>query len=205
MYLTRTKLSKKLPVSRKGTKYIAKALNNSNNGVPVVVAIRDMLKLARTSKEVKLMVKEGLLKLNGKVVKNYKEGICLFNVLEAGKKYRLTILKTGKFHFEETEEGKRIAKVVGKTNLTGGKMQVNFHDGTNIITKEKIKVGDSAEIDSENKMKKIIKVEKGKKVFVISGRSIGLYGKLKDIKGKNIKVQLEDREVTLKSNHLIVL
>jgi len=205
MYLTRSKTLKRIPISRKGTKYLAKALNHSNEGVSVVVAIRDMLRLAKTSKEVKLMVKQRLLKLNGKIVKDCKEGICLFNILDADKRYRLTILETGRLSFEEIKDSSRIAKVIGKTNIKGNVMQVNFHDGTNILTKEKIRVGDSVELDFNNKIEKVNKIEKGKNIFVISGRSIGSKGKINEIEMKKVKVQLGGREVVLDNSHLVVL
>ncbi len=204
MYLTRSKLSKRIPVQRKGTKYIARALRYSRQGVPVVVAVRDMLGLAKTSKEVKLMVKERKLKLNGKEVGNHKDGICLFNVLDVGKKYKLIVLKTGRFDFVEVKEDTRTVKVIGKVSIKAGKVQVNLHDGTNILTKEKVKVGDSIVLQG-NKIKKILPLEKGKDVFVMSGRSIGEKGKIKEINGKNIDVQLEDREVVLDNSHVIVI
>ena len=69
--------------------------------------------MAKTSREVKLMVKEKKIKLNGKVVKDIREGVRLLNILEAGKTYRMTVLKTGRFAFEESKGKNRVAKVVG--------------------------------------------------------------------------------------------
>ena len=80
MYLSRAKASRKLPLPRKGTKYLARASSHLNSGVPVVIAIRDMLKLAKTSKEVKKMINERMIKINGKEVKDLKESIKLFNL-----------------------------------------------------------------------------------------------------------------------------
>lgn len=205
MYLTRAKSSKRIPIARKGTKYIARAVNNSRQGIPVVIAIRDMLNLARTAKEVNLMVKQGLLKINGRLVRDLKEGISLFNMIEADKKYKLIILKTGKFNFEETKDDFKNCKVIGKKILKGGKTQVNLHDGTNFLTNDKIKVGDSIHIGFDGKIKKIIPLEKGKEVFIISGRSVGNNGKIKDVSGKMVEVQMEDRMVVLNQSHLMAI
>ncbi|NCO11533.1 hypothetical protein CO038_04025 [Candidatus Pacearchaeota archaeon CG_4_9_14_0_2_um_filter_39_13] len=205
MHLKRTEVRKIVPIERKGTKYVARASNNSRKGIPVVIAIRDMLKLARNVKEVRLMVADKLLKLNGRDVRDYKEGISIFNILEADKRYKLTLMKTGRFTLEETKEESRIAKVINKKIMKKGLVQINLHDGTNVLSKEKIKVGDSVELDFKNNIKKILPLEKGKEVFVMSGRSMGNRGKIKEVENKKIRVQLEEREVVLDSSHIIAI
>ena len=141
MHQTRKASSTKLPIPRKGTKYIARASSHLNDSVPVVIAIRDMLKLARTAKEVKEMIKDKLLKINGKIVRDYRESIRLFNIFEADKPYKLTILGTGKFAFEEEKNSElRTCKIVNKRLLKSGKIQFNLHDGSNILSKENMRI-----------------------------------------------------------------
>jgi len=205
MYLTRTKASKKLPIPRKGTKYVVRAASHYTNGVPVVIAVRDMLKLAKTSKEVQKMINSKLLKINGKLVKDVKESIRLFNILDAGKKYKLTLLPTGRFAFEETSDKNRIVKVVNKSILKKGGLQLNLYDGTNILTKDKINVGDSVELDFDSKIKKVISLEKGKTVFIESGRSKGLSGKIENVNKNKVIVNLGERSVDLFKSHVIVI
>ena len=64
MYQTRSEAIKRLPIPRKGTKYVARALMHKKNSVPVVIAVRDMLKLAKTAKEVKKTIREKMIKIN---------------------------------------------------------------------------------------------------------------------------------------------
>jgi len=193
MHQKRQAVTKKIPIPRKGTKYVALSRVDIQNSVPVVVAIRDMLKLARTAKEVKKMIKQKLLKINGKEVKDYRDSIRLFNVLEAGKTYTLTITETGRFSFEESKEKNRVGKVVDKTLLKGKKIQLNLHDGSNVISKDKIKTHDSVYLDSSNKITKHASLEKGKPCFIISGKYIGRKGKIESVDEK-IKVKLEGKE-----------
>jgi len=208
MYLTRAKANKKLPIPRKGTKYLAKASSHVKNGVPVVIAIRDMLRLARTSKEVKHLINEKKIKLNGQIVKSHRESIRLFNILEADKKYKLILLPTGKFKFEETKDNSKLCKVVNKKMLAGNKTQLNLHDGTNVlITKEeKVGVDDSLLIDFSHKIKKIIHFEKNKPVFIISGKSTGLNGTIKEVSKNHAIIKLDEieKEVELHKSHVIV-
>ena len=207
MHLTRAKASKRLPIPRKKTKYLARASNHSKEGISVIIAVRDLLGLAKTSKEVKEMVKGKKLKINGKVVKDIKEGIRLFNLLEADKKYKLGILKTGRYFLEEVNDNSTLHKVIGKKVLKGKKTQFNLHDGYNIILNEKINTGDSVELDLAGKLKSIKKFEKGKKVIVISGKSVGLKGKIEDVKNDKTKIKLEEREdlVELEKDHVVVI
>ncbi|MCH7568254.1 MAG: hypothetical protein IIA87_02430 [Nanoarchaeota archaeon] len=207
MYLKRAKAIKKLPIRRKGTKYVARASSHIKDGVPVVIAVRDMLGLAKTAKEVKEIIKEKLIKINGKIVKNPKESIRLFNVLEIGKKYRLTILPTGKFSFEEIKDSVRLCKIINKKILRGKKIQLNFHDGTNILSNENINIGDSIELDFDGKIRKVISFEKGKNSFVISGRSVGLIGVVKGLGSRKVIIKFKDsdKEVELDKSHVIVI
>ena len=208
MHLKRNRLSRKLPLPKKGTKYIARANSNSREGLPVVLAIRDMLKLAKTSKEVQFMINNKLLKINGRVVKNVKESLVLFNIFEADKCYELGILPTGRYSFEETNAKTRICKVSGITILKNRKIQINLHDGTNVLIspKEKVKVGDSVEIDFEGKLKKVLSLEKGKKVTIVSGKNVGLHGKIQKIDGSKVKIKFDEieKEVELDKSHMFV-
>ncbi len=206
MHQTRQETSIKLPIQRKGTKYVARALINPNNSVPVVIAVRDILALAKTAREVKEMIKQKLLKINGRIVEDYRESIMLFNVLEAGKMYRLSILPTKKYVFEENpNKDSRLCKVIGRKLVKNGQIQVNLHDGTNFISKDKnIKVGDSIYMDLSGKVKKHLALAKGETVFIFSGKYTGLSGKVKSIEGRKFDIQLKDGETVLDRDQVIV-
>jgi small subunit ribosomal protein S4e len=206
MHQTRQESSTKLPIPRKGTKYIARASSHSYDSVPVVIALRDMLNLAKTSKEVEKMIKQKLLKLNGKLVEDLHESIKLFDILEADKSYVLKLLPTRKFFFEESPKAsERLCKVMGKKLLKDNKIQLNLHDGSNIIADNKIKIGDSLYLDFSGKMKKHVSLEKGKAVFILTGRYVGLEGKIAEISGKKIIVKFKENEATLPLDSIIVL
>lgn len=206
MYQTRQISSTKLPIPRKGTKYVVRTSSHLNNAVPVVIAVRDMLKLAKTAKEVRKMINSDLLKINGRLVKDYRESIRLFNVFEAGKSYVLMMLPTGKFTLEQNKnKDSRLCKVLDKTLLSKGSVQLNLHDGSNVLTKDKISVGDSIYIDFAGKVKKHIVLEKGKEAFVMSGKYTGLTGKVESIKDKIVSIKFNKGEAQLNQSQLIAL
>ncbi|PIN90831.1 hypothetical protein COU60_00620 [Candidatus Pacearchaeota archaeon CG10_big_fil_rev_8_21_14_0_10_34_76] len=206
MYLTRAETSSKIPIPRKGTRYLARALSHVRDGVPAVIALRDMIGLAETAREVKLLIKSESLKINGKIVRDYRESIRLFNIFEAGdKKYKLTILPTGRWNFEETSSSERLCKILNKKILTSGKIQINLHDGSNLISKKQMNIGDSLLIGTDGKIIDEIPLKKGGKAFVYSGKSVGLTGTIENINEKKILIKLGDKVTELYQSHVIAI
>ncbi|MGV8142552.1 MAG: hypothetical protein ACP5NS_02855 [Candidatus Pacearchaeota archaeon] len=206
MHQTRSEVIRGLPLPRKGTKYVARALRNNSSAVPVVIALRDMLKIASTTKEVNFMIHNKMIKINGETVSNSHQPIDLFSIFHADKSYKLTVLPTGRFAFVETKDNSRPVRVIGKTAIKGKKIQYNLHDGTNIISKENMNVGDTLVLDFENKIKKHISLDKGKEALVVSGSNIGKSGKIISISGKNVNLSIEGQkeEVVLQKTQIIV-
>lgn len=195
MHLTRKEATNLLPIPQKGTKYLVRTRSNLQDSVSILAAVRDILKLARNSREVKAMIHNKLLKLNGRQVRDFRESVRLFNLLEAGKTYRLNLLPTKKFSLEETKEkDQRLCKVIGRKLLSKGQIQLNLHDGTNIITKDKISVGDTVYIDLSNKIKKHISLDKATNILVYKGSYAGRKAKIESIKNKMVKIKVEGKE-----------
>lgn len=197
MHQTRSEVSTKIPIARKGTKYVARATIDFRNSVPVVIAVRDMLKLARTAKEVNEIIKQKMIKINGRVISDYHDSIRLFNILEVGKKYILTFTPTGKFTFEETKSDERLCKVIGKKMMKHKKQQFNFHDGTNLLSNDKLAINDSVYISSAGKISKHVPLEKGKSVLVIAGKYLGSKGKVEKENEKTLLIKLEEKSAEL--------
>ncbi len=205
MHLTRSEIGRVTPIPRKGTRYIARPLAYTTSAVTVLAAVRDMLRLARTAREVEEMIKEKKLKINGRVVRDVREPLTVLSLFEADKLYLVSLLPTGRFTLKPTKSTHRVAKVINKKLMKKGAVQVNLHDGTNLITKEKINVGDSLEMDTNLKILKIIPLKTGAQVLVSSGKNVGAMGVVSDIEGANVVVTLDDRKVSLKRAQVVAL
>ena len=81
-------------------------------------------------------------------------------------------------------------KVLNKKVLSGKNVQLNLMNGRNIITKEKVKTGDTVILNfKDNKITKVIQMKKGETVFVMKGGHMGHHGKIEEIShrgGKDI-------------------
>lgn len=206
MHLTRQEASTLLPIPRKGTKYVARALHNSHNSVPVVIALRDMLGIAQNSAEVKNLIHRKLVKLNGRFVKERNEGIKLFNIFEAGKSFILTLSQTGTFTFNEIKDAsKRLCSVSNKGIVKGGKVQLHLHDGSTIISTQKISPGDSVYLDMNGKIVKHVPLSKGASAFIISGKYAGSEGVVENVEGNKIVVSFsKDKSAVLEREAVFV-
>ncbi len=205
MHQTRQEMSKQLPLPRKGTKYIVRAASHFSSAVPVLIAVRDMLHLAQTAREVKSMIHQKALKLNGRLVTDLHESVKLFNTLEADKFYRLTLLPTGKFTFEEAKEKEiRLCKIIGKALQKGNQVQYNLHDGANLASRDAFAIGDSLYLDKDSKVKKHVALAKGKSCMVIAGKYAGLQGIVESLEGTKVTVKVNGGSTVLEQASVVV-
>src|SRR3989338_8721015 len=150
MHQTRETIPKEWPLTRKGRKYVV--VSRQRNVIPLLVVLRDMLKLGRTRKEIKKILNEGNIAVNGKMRKDERFSLLVFDTLTIKKinKNCRIILSRGKFQAEEIKEkdaSKRICRINGKKVLGKNKIQLNLNNGNNIICNEKARIGDSVVID----------------------------------------------------------
>ena len=196
--MKRHKVPKNWPVPRKGTTFVVRPKSNLKDGVPVLVILRDILKVARTRKEVKKAIHQKLLLLNAKPVKDERVAAQLFDTLSLvpmKKHYRIVLSENGKFNVEEISEKEtkqKIAKIVDKKTLKGKKIQLNLSDGRNFLTDTKCNTNDSAIINLESKkIEKILELKEKTKAVVIAGKHTGKKGQIEKIKEERKMVGLK--------------
>ena len=158
--------------------------------IPLLILIRDILKLAETGKEAKKIIKSGAILVDGRVRKDHRYPVGLMDVVEIPKLkkyYRIVPGKKGYLKIIEIDEkeGKmKLLKIVNKTLVKGGRIQLNFHDGKNILIDEDVfKTGDSVLVSLPDlKILQHIKMKEGCLVLITKGKNAGKLGKLKEIK-----------------------
>jgi len=186
-HLKRQKIENFWPIPRKGTKYLTVAAHSKNDSIPLVVVMREILGLVNNKKELQKLINEKKVVVNGKVIRDVKYPISLFdNISFPGiKKHYKAILKAKRYGFEEINEKQaqnKTYRVKDKKELKGKKTQINLNNGKNILSADKVKVGDFVVLNlKENKITKTISLEKGIDVVVIKGKHMGVQGKVKEI------------------------
>jgi ribosomal protein S4E len=203
------------PIPRKGTTFIAKTAHAHNKGISVLTLLREVLGIVRTKKEAKHLALNNMIKINNKTRKNEVYPLQLFDTLsleKANKHYRLEIINK-KYALKEIsakEAETKIVKITGKTIQKNKTIQINLDDGQNYNTKETFNVGDSALLNTkENKITKILPLQKGATVEVIAGKHAGKKGTITGTeeleRTKNYTIKLEDKEVNIPLRTIIVI
>lgn len=210
-YLKRQKVPKTWPIHRKGTAYVVAPRFSVEKGIPVLIILRDILKLASNRREVKKIIHGNQVLLNNKVLKDDKHNVLLFdvlNVVPSNKFYRMLLSKKGKFEVREVsanEAGRKVAKVIGKRILKGKKAQINLSDGRNFLSDMKCSLNDSALVNFlEGKLEKCLPLKEKSNVLVFEGKHAGQSGEIQEIKGKIASVKIGNQNIDILIKQLIV-
>jgi len=165
-----------------------------DRSTPLLLVIRDMLKLADNSKETKHILNEGNVVINGKVRKDHKFPVGIFDILSIPLlkvNYLVLLDKKGKLSLVEISEeaaSKKLCRVNGKRMVKEGVIQLNLHDGRNILPGAhgygtEIKRHDSLLISiSDNKIVQHLAYKEGSKVIVVGGKHSAQTGEIKEIR-----------------------
>lgn len=213
-HLTRQSVPKKWPIERKGTTYVVKSRVDVSGGVPVLVALRNMLKLAQTRREVKKIIHLRQILINQKPARDEKNSILFLDTLTivpTKKNYRLELSDSGKFYFKEIKENeanRKITKVINKKVLKGKKTQLNLSDGRNFLSDLKCNMNDSVIINlKEGKIEKCLPLKEKSKVIIFSGKHVGDEGEIIGLnpEEKIAKIKSGDKEINILIKQIMVV
>lgn len=196
MHLKRQEAPRRWPVPRKGSVYIVRPGSNLRNGIPVLIVLRDMLKIAQNRKEVKRAIHMRQILVNEKPVTDDKRAVSLFDIITivpTKKNYIIELSKNRKFEARETEEsGKKVAKIVSKKILKLKKIQLNLNDGSNILSDKDYEINDSVVINlKDKKVSKHLSLKDGANVVVFDGKHAGERGKIEKMNTENKMAEIE--------------
>lgn len=216
-HLKRIAMPKTWPLKRKENKFVIKGEgpHKLELSLPLLVILRDLLKVLTTKTEAKKILKENNAIVNNKVIKNIKFRVGLFDRIyfkKLEKYYSLYLNEKGKLEVQEITREKsefKPCKIIGKKILKGKRTQLNCSDGRNfIISDDKFKVGDSIIIDlKNNKIIKHLKMEKGNFALIIEGKNRGACGKIESINNTNntVIIALKDKKISVPRKNIFVL
>jgi small subunit ribosomal protein S4e len=189
--------------------------HKSEDSIALGIVLRNYIKLANTIKEAKTILINGELKVNGKIIKDYRFGVGLFDVitlLKQKKSYRATLDTKRRLQFTELKEdsNEKISKVKYKI-LTKKGIQITTNDGY-IFINDKAKVGDSLKIKiPENKIESVLPLKEGSLVYITKGKHCAQVGTIQEIiagtarKDKLVKLEHKGKKFETIANNVIVI
>lgn len=183
--------------------------------IPIVLLVRDMLRFAKTRKEAKTVISQGKIEVNGKIQREELFPVGLMDAIsipETEKTYRVLPSEKGLIlHLIETDEAEfKLCRIEDKTIVMGGHVQLNLHDGTNIL----IRVNDPKKPEEDvyqtldtlklsipdQEVLEHVKLAVGAPAIIIGGKNVGRYGKITAIEEKPSRKR-RDLLVTIQSKN----
>lgn len=181
----------------------------SELSVPLAHMLRS-LGYADTVREIKQVIHNRGLLVDGRVVKDHRMPVGFMDVVEfkpLSRTIRLLLNAKGRIVYVDAKDPSlKVLKVRGKTVLPGGKLQLNLSDGRNLVSDKDCKVGDSLVITLPyQKVEKVLKLDKGANVYLLKGRHTSKSGVVENVEGNRLWFKSGDEVFeTLKDYALVI-
>lgn len=182
-HLKRLAMPRSWPLPRKTTVWIARprpGAHSLERCIALSVVMRDILEVADTSRETRRILHNGNVKIDGKIVRDSRQGVGLMDVLTLGEEnYRCVLDENGKLRYRQIskkDSSWKICRIENKTTIKGGKTQLNLHDGRNILIEDpnKYNTGDTLKLSlPDQKVLDHIPFEEGAAAYLIGGSHVG--------------------------------
>lgn len=213
-HLKRIAMPKTWPLKRKENVFIVKGRgpHKLELSLPLIVILRDMLKVLNTTAEAKKILNEKAVIINNRVVKDIKFRVGIFDriyIKKLEKYYTVRLTEKGKLEVVEITEKKsetKPCKIIGKKTLKGNKIQLNCNDGRNFVVSQKFGVGDTIIVDLKtNKIVKQLSFEKGSFVLVYKGSNRGKKGKIESFNEKTAVIEIKNEKISVPKENVFIL
>ena len=189
------------PILRKKHKWAVKPRpgpHPSYMSLPLLVIVRDVLQLADNAREARKIISEGHIEVDGRIRKDYKYPVGFMDVVrivDTDEYYRFIPYPVKFFALQPIpkEEGKtKLSLIRNKTTVKGGDIQLNLHDGRNIVVKvqdprnpveDKYKTLGTVKLElPSQEILDYFPFEKNAVAIVIGGRNVGRVGRIVEYK-----------------------
>jgi len=196
MHLKRLAASRYFRIPRKKYKWVIRpnpGPHPIDRCLPLLVIVRDVLKYADNAREAKYIIKSGKIKVDGRIRKDPKFPVGLMDVIaidDIEEYYRILIKRGGAFMFKQINEKEasfKLCRIVNKTAVKNGKIQLNLHDGKNCLVDQESQVNyktcDTVILSLPNySIRDLLKFEKGATSLITDGRKAGYVGHIEEFK-----------------------
>jgi len=188
----RLSVPKSWPVERKTETFTVKADAgpHGEEGVPLVVLLRDVLGYVDSKKEARYALNQGSVLVNGDAVSDEQRPIGMFDIVvfeERGEQYRVFPDEGGRLALTSIDADAadaKLGKITGKQQVTGGETQLALHDGQTLQLEDASEYAakDSVVVDFEDdEIVAHFPYEEGALVTAVRGSHAGEIGEIAEI------------------------
>ncbi|MEM3580668.1 MAG: 30S ribosomal protein S4e [Candidatus Bathyarchaeia archaeon] len=206
------------PIHRKEFIWVVKPTpgpHSLENCLPITLLLRDILGVAKTRREAKIIAAQGKVYVDGKVRRGDKFPTGLMDVVslpDLDKHFRILPSHKGLILHPicKEEANFKLCRIENKTIVKNGHIQLNLHDGSNVLVKvadpknpqeDVYNTFDTVKISlPDRQILEHIKMKENDYVIITGGKNMGKRGRIIEIekvKGKKRKdaiVTVEDEK-----------
>ncbi|MBI2666985.1 30S ribosomal protein S4e [Candidatus Woesearchaeota archaeon] len=214
-HLKRNAAPRSWDIDRKKRTFVIRPKSSGHaleSGLPLGIILRDILKIAATAAEVKKILHHTQVLVDGKRQQESNIQVGLFDVLtlqETKESFIAVFDRKGRVVLQELPSSwtsQKVAKVVGKSMVRGGKVQLHFHDGKNMLTTQPVALGDSVLRNiPDGKINQVLPLKTGVTAFLLRGKHRGDVGIVKEIRGNQATYLRNNQQIETLKNYLFVL
>jgi small subunit ribosomal protein S4e len=185
-------------IPRKGTKWVkrpAPGPHAQDAAIPILLVLRDVRKVVASAREARLLLRQGNVRVDGRVVRDLAWGVGLFDTISLEKPldehFRVMRDRSGRLillPIAAKEANTKIGRVRFKHAVPGGKVEVTLHDGRNLLVAPSSvwKVGDSVQLElPKQKVVGHLPLAPGKLAYVSGGTHVGQLGRVERVEVRN--------------------
>jgi len=185
-------------VPRKGTKWLkrpAPGPHPQDQSIPLLLVLRDLRHIVSSTREARVLVRTGAVKVDAKVAHDLSRGLGLMDTLSLAAPldahYRVVKDRRGKLSLvtiPSTEAALKLGRVRFKHAVSGGRVEVTLHDGRNLLVAASTpyRVGDSVKIALPGqKVVDHIPLAPGALAYVAGGSHVGELARVDKVEVRN--------------------
>ena len=180
------------PVERKEETYTTKAGAgpHGEDGVPLLIVLRDVLGYADSKKEARYALGQDSVLVNGTPAADERRPIGMFDILafrEREEYYRVFPDEGGRLSLTPVDAdaaGSKLGKIVGKRQVPGGDTQLTLHDGRTLLVEDDTDYSSNDSIVVGNDDEEVVAhftYEEGALVTAVRGVHAGRIGTIDEI------------------------
>ncbi|WP_456474532.1 30S ribosomal protein S4e [Candidatus Pyrohabitans sp.] len=192
---------KAVKVPRRESKFIVKPRAGPHpleRSMALLIVVRDMLGYAKNSREAKKIIKAGKVQVDGKPRKDHKFPVGLMDIITIPEAnvYKVVLFdRKGRLVLRDiakSRAGAKLCRINDKTVVRGGHIQLNLHDGRNVLLRVKDATKPEEDVYStkdtllitlkKGNIKKHVPYKEGNLAYIIGGSHMGEVARIKEIK-----------------------
>jgi small subunit ribosomal protein S4e len=185
-------------IPRKGTKWVKRpgpGPHAQDQSIPLLLVLRDLRHLVSSAREARILLRSGVVRVDGKVAKDLDRGLGLMDTLSLAAPlnahYRVLKDRHGKLilvTIPSTEATVKLGRVRFKHSVPKGKVEVTLHDGRNLLvpSSSTYRVGDSLKLEvPSQKVVEHLPLAAGALAYVAGGSHVGEIARVEKVEVRN--------------------